>query len=176
MGDSWVIPSVTSLTERSVCILSFFPYQYYLDEYPQCYQRAISTLHQRISSPSNQEVFKQSDSKSGDVAAAIHLYISSAHVVSFLGKNTLNIKCFEQCHKATLAIQLLKYRLEVQMGFSEVAQWKKRLCICSRHAANLNFLFLSLCVCLPFKVLLSFLVTGSQLSQLFCSEELSSLP
>ena len=62
------------------------------------------------------------------------------------------------------------------MGFSEVAQWKKRLCICSRHTANLNFLFLSLCVCLPFKVLLSFLVTGSQLSQLFCSEELSSLP
>ena len=38
-----------------------------------------------ISSPSNYEVFKKSDSKSEDVAAAIHFCISSAHDVSFMG-------------------------------------------------------------------------------------------
>ena len=58
----------------------------------------------------------------------------------------------------------------------KVAWWKKRLRICSHHTANLNFLFLSLCVYLFKHYPSQFLSHWESGKPVFCYEELSSLP
>ena len=69
------------------------------------------------------------------------------------------------CPPPFLATALI-YRL---CNLVKVAQWKKHLCIILNRQQNLNFLFLSLCILTLFlkTILLSFWVTGSQLSQCF---------
>ena len=60
--------------------------------------------------------------------------------------------------------------------YLKVAQWKKPFCICSHHTANLNFLFLPLCVYLFNSCPSQFLSNLESAEPMFCSEELSSLP
>ena len=57
----------------------------------------------------------------------------------------------------------------------KVARWKVHLCMCSHHTANLNFLFLSLCVYLFKNCPSQFLSHWDSAEPVFCSEELGSL-
>ena len=76
-----------------------------------------------------------------------------------------------------LKLKLLVFkRLEKCFKVVKVARWKKRLCICSHHAANLNFLFLSLCVYLFKNCPSQFLSHWESAEPVFCSDELIGLP
>jgi len=78
--------------------------------------------------------------------------------------------------KQTLEIMFFSFSsLFTWRSVLKVARWKKRLCVCSHHTANLNFLFLSLCIYLFKNFPSQFFSHWKSAEPVFCSEDLSNL-